>query len=148
MSQQVHRGGSHVTAYAAYDMPPTQLWSIEFLFEIYDQVTSILRICTFGPHSNSSNTQFWSIPNSWDGPKGQIRTVHDHLVSIQIGEAVMRGCSIEYEVKKCRQQFKSDSFLKDCQTFPLERFHLWLSRYYLCPLLRINLALSHLVLVT
>ena len=64
-----------------------------------------------------------------------------------IEAALMRGCSIEDEFKKCRQQFKSDSFLKDCQTIPLEQFHLWLSRYYLSPLLRINLALSHLVLV-
>ena len=74
--------------------------------------------------------------------------VKQWVTLLSFAQVVMRGCSIEYEVKKCRQQFKSDSFLKDCQTFPLERFHLWLSRYYLCPLLRINLALSHLVLVT
>ena len=39
---------------------PSQVWSTDFLFEIFDHVINSRRIRRFGPYSNSSNTQVWS----------------------------------------------------------------------------------------
>ena len=60
---------------------PSQFWSTDFPSEIYDHVINSLRIRIFGPHSNSSNVQFWSSSISSDGPKLKIRTVYDHVAS-------------------------------------------------------------------
>ena len=40
---------------------PSQVWSTDFLFEIFDHMINSRRIRRFGPYSNSSNTQVWSI---------------------------------------------------------------------------------------
>ena len=39
---------------------PSQVWSTNLLFEIFDHVINSRRIRRFGPCSNSSNTQVWS----------------------------------------------------------------------------------------
>jgi len=49
---------------------PSQVWSTDFLFEIFDHVINSRRIRRFGPYSNSSNTQVWS---SLGLPCSQIR---------------------------------------------------------------------------
>ena len=62
---------------------PSQVWSIDFLFEIFDHVINSRRIRRFGPYSNSSNTQVWSSSNREKGPNLRIRIVCDHFASNQ-----------------------------------------------------------------
>ena len=53
---------------------PSQVWSTNLLFEIFDHVINSRRIRRFGPYSNSSNTQVWSSSNRKNGPNLRIRT--------------------------------------------------------------------------
>ena len=62
---------------------PSQVWSTDFLFEIFDHVINSRRIRRFGPYSNSSNTQVWSSSNRKNGSNLRIRIVCDHVASNQ-----------------------------------------------------------------
>ena len=53
---------------------PSQVWSTDFVFEIFDHVINSRLIRSFGPYSNSSNSQVWSTSNRKVGPNLRIRT--------------------------------------------------------------------------
>ena len=59
---------------------PKQVWSTFFLFKIFDLMINSLQIRRFGPYSNSSNMQVWSIFSVRTGPN-LFRHAKNHLIS-------------------------------------------------------------------